>query len=128
MSVLSFIEKLRNEPRYIRERYTFAAAGLVTLMVASIWLLSLPAKFGELSQQANVEESAEKTAEASGLRNFLDKTWAKISNGADTEETPVETGIPKTNTLDLTPKPSARPKTSDSPSTVLIGTSSVPSD
>ncbi len=43
------LEKLRQKPRNVRNRYALVGAVLVTSLVTSIWVISMPARFSELS-------------------------------------------------------------------------------
>jgi len=72
--MLRKIEALRKEPKSVRNRYAFGFAMAATLVVAFVWMLSLPSRFDNVSVAS---ESAERGSDSIG---DFKETLSEIGN------------------------------------------------
>ena len=57
--MLKQIERLKREPKEVRDRYAFYVATLATLVIAIIWASSLPPKFSNLAAEVEPTDNDE---------------------------------------------------------------------
>jgi hypothetical protein len=100
--MLKKIEALRKQPKYIRNRYAFWSALGVTLLIVSIWALTIPARFSstdivEDQNQNDLSVFAQKISDV--IQSSIETmTTAKSNVEYAREEPPTEN---TENTLDF---------------------------
>jgi hypothetical protein len=121
--MLRKLEKLRTQPKDVRNRYAFWYAFLFTAVIAVFWLSTMPARVGVLSTN---EPQREK--EAGGFARMWNNMKASVMDAPELlpapeetlevqEVTPISMDSFMTSSTASQPKKTARP--------ILIGTSSV---
>lgn len=73
--MLEKLESLRTQPKYIRNRYAFWTASMLTLIIASFWLTSLPSRFAP-----QVTQTATPAVAGSSFWNTFGKIIQDIKN------------------------------------------------
>jgi hypothetical protein len=53
---MSFFEHLRVKPSHVKAHYSFGIAGIITGIIAIVWVSTLPARFDTVTQKAEVQE------------------------------------------------------------------------
>ncbi len=89
---MSFLKNLQSKSPNTKAQYAFGIASGVTLVIAIVWVTTLPAQFAKLSSE---EESADESAD--GITDFLSDTKDQLGNVIDATDIP--TSI-ETNNLD----------------------------
>lgn len=88
--LLRVIEKIRQKPKSVRQRYAFVFTVAFTAMVTGIWSLSLPARFAsvqeEFSDVAVVPATQSATAPFSGVWDQFKKQLINLTD--DNNPTP----------------------------------------
>lgn len=116
--MLKFIEKLRDEPTYVRQRYTLGAALLVTGLIAIIWLLSLPAQFANTEEA--IPQAGEPSEESAVFQDLIDQTRMQIDRTVRSREeqngSSEELTVPETSTS----TPENTPSTPEEPAEDII--------
>lgn len=84
--LLTKIEALRKEPRSVRNRYAFIIALSSTLVIALIWGISLPSRFGEVTSDASSDDDSP----TSELANQFYELKGLIGDSVDTIKTQAE--------------------------------------
>lgn len=97
------IESLRKQPKHIRNRYAFWIAASITGIIVLVWGLTLPARFENLNETAEVSEQSEDPGRISQAWDSIvgraKETFAALN--IKTVETVPPEESPKTNEIDF---------------------------
>lgn len=93
--VMNFLERMRTKPQHVKGQYAFLGALLFTAVVGSIWVASLPARFAEVTQQAE-EPRVSSTDSKNSLgalfgsaRDQLGAVVDSVTSARDSEGSPI---------------------------------------
>jgi len=96
---MSVFERLRNRPTHEKARYAFLGASVATLLIAGVWVTTIPARFTQISVSVDSAETQTGAVRA-GFGDFMNGiddivTEAEIDqlggNTLENEEVPRET-------------------------------------
>jgi hypothetical protein len=135
---MSFLERIRQKPSHTKTQYALLVAGGATLLVALVWMSTLPARLdsiGALTLDESNPKSPQPTESANPLTNFLDETKTQFGTAVggvmDTVETPeftTDVGVAGTALRNLGSGEANIEQTNSSTTEVQIPTIASPED
>jgi hypothetical protein len=106
---MSFLERLKQKPQHVKGQYAFGIAFFLTMLIAVMWSVSLPARFAGMNE-AIVPDEIEN---GSFLDGVIQEAESQLGNVIDTttEETESEgfRGIPTQSALENFMAPTPTP-------------------
>jgi hypothetical protein len=119
------LDQLRARPKGVRQRYAFASALIITLLIGGVWSLTLPARFAQTDSQL-----AAGTIPFGGFFDRIKDSWQSlVPPAAPTTETEAVDTI--TTTIDALSLLGSTTSTTTRPTPavpVMIGTTSTTTD
>ena len=96
---MDLLERMRAKPRHVKHQYAFGGALLITLVIASFWVLSLPARFSTLTNTTG-DVSATSGNEQDGFSNLVGSARDELGSLIEAkkhEESNAQNITPETN-------------------------------
>ncbi len=84
--IFRLIKRIRHQPKGTRDTIAISIAGVVTLVIAGVWIIRVPSQLAITSSQVSEEPSAFSTLFSSMGEQFSDMQAAVTASSASTSE------------------------------------------
>ncbi len=87
---MDFLERIQSKPSNVKTQYAFGVASAITVIIAIVWMSTIPARFSEVSlkQTDSKEEKANLGDLVNDTKNQLGNVIGSVENLSDTPSEP----------------------------------------
>ena len=94
--IFKTLDTIRQKPKRVRDQYAFGVAASLTLVIAGVWSLSLPSRFGS-SNMASLSDASSTPVETAPFAGLIAQFKSQFQGmKAAIDSLPAATGTPST--------------------------------